>query len=303
MHVLVTGGAGFIGSNTVDLLLDQGHQVRVFDNFYSGTRANLKSRSGLEVQEGDIRDAKAIATAMMGVSHVLHLAAQVFVPTSIEDPIFSGSVNIGGFVNVLDGARKAGIKRVVYASSAAVYGTPTTLPVTEETAPATLSPYALEKLVNDQYAALYSDLYNLSCCGLRYFNVYGPRQDPRSTYSGVVSRFCNRVAADGTVTVFGDGRQTRDFIAVADVARANVAALTCDVKGVINIATGTSVDLLELVDALRKLTGRPIHVQHGASRDGEVRDSSVTPTRMREELGVLSCEPLHIGLRALLDSL
>jgi UDP-glucose 4-epimerase len=303
MHVLVTGGAGFIGSNSVDLLLERGHYVRVFDNFYSGHRHNLRAHERLTIVEGDIRDFRALAAATAGVSHVLHLAAQVFVPTSIDDPAFSGAVNIAGFVNVLEAARAAGVERVVYASSAAVYGTPEALPVTEATPPSALSPYALEKLVNDQYAALYIQLYGLSCCGLRYFNVYGPRQDPRSTYSGVVSRFCDRLGRGEGVTVFGDGRQTRDFIAVADVARANLAALERRVEGVVNVATGTSVNLLELIETLSGLVGRPVEITHAPARAGEVRDSIVAPRRLRDALGLEQTDSLETGLRALLDSL
>ncbi len=303
MHVLVTGGAGFIGSNTVDLLLAEGHRVRVLDNFYSGKRENLQPHAQLEIVEGDIRDVPTVARALAGITHVLHLAAQVFVPTSIEEPVMSGSVNIAGFLNVLDGARRAGKLRVVYASSAAVYGLTTALPLTEQTPPMALSPYALEKLVDDQYAALFTQLYGISACGLRYFNVYGPRQDPRSPYSGVISKFCQGVAADQPLTVFGDGMQTRDFVSVRDVARANLAALQSDVSGVVNVATGQSVTLLALIAALGAVVGRTLTVQHAAPRLGEVLRSEVTPTRLRDELHVRDPLPLQDGLRALLRSL
>ncbi|MEY3014939.1 MAG: hypothetical protein RIT45_3674 [Pseudomonadota bacterium] len=307
MHVLVTGGAGFIGSNTVDHLLQSGDRVRVLDDLSSGDLHNLADarRHGerFSFVQGDIRDAETVARAMTGITHVLHLAAQVFVPTSIEQPAFSSSVNVGGFVTTLDASRRAGVQRFVYASSAAVYGVPDTLPVRESTPPAALSPYALEKLVNDQYAELFRGLYGLSSCGLRYFNVYGPRQDPRSTYSGVVSKFCERIAAQAEVTIFGDGRQTRDFVAVTDVARANRAALLGEAVGVVNIATGTSVDLLELLDAMSELVGRPIVPKHAPARSGEVRHSSVDPVRMRDDLGLREVTSLHEGLAALLASL
>ena len=303
MRVLVTGGAGFIGSHSVDLLLAQGHQVRVLDNLASGKRDNLADHPALELRVGDIRDAETVADAFEGVDAVLHLAAQVFVPTSIEQPAFSGSVNIAGFVNVLDAARRAGVRRFAYASSAAVYGVPDALPVSEATPPSALSPYALEKLVNDQYARLFNELYGMSTCGLRYFNVYGPRQDPRSAYSGVISKFCERVAAEAPLTVFGDGLQTRDFIAVADVARANLAALTGTTTGVVNVATGTSVTLLQLIEALGALVGRSLVVDHAAPRPGEVRDSSVSPARLAHDLGVPAQSTLEQGLRSLLSSL
>ena len=303
MHILVTGGAGFIGSNSVDLLLRQGHRVRVVDNLYSGKRENLLPHAMLEFVAADIRDEAAIGQAMHGITHVLHLAAQVFVPTSIEQPAFSSSVNVAGFVTVLDAARRAKVQRFVYASSAAVYGAPSELPLTETSTPTALSPYALEKLIDDQYAQLFSELYGMSCCGLRYFNVYGPRQDPRSPYSGVISKFCERVSAGGGLTVFGDGLQTRDFISVIDVARANAAALSGAATGVVNVATGHSVTLLELIEALGRAVGRPLEVIHAPPRDGEVRLSSVNPQRLREDLGVQGYVPLEAGLRQLLQSL
>lgn len=302
-HILITGGAGFIGSNTVDLALERGHKVRVLENFYSGKPENLHAHPHLEILEGDIRDAQAVAQAVHGVTHVLHLAAQVFVPTSIEQPGFSASVNVTGFLNVLDAVRQQGIQRLVYASSAAVYGVPAQLPVTEATPPMALSPYALEKLINDQYADLFGQLYNTSACGLRYFNVYGPRQDPRSPYSGVISKFCERIAADQPLAVFGDGLQTRDFVSVADVARANLAALESRATGVVNVATGRSVTLLDLIGDLGTLVGRPLSVTHLPARSGEVRLSAVTPTRLQTELHVADCVPLSTGLRALLHSL
>jgi UDP-glucose 4-epimerase len=303
MHVLVTGGAGFIGSNTVDLLLERGHDVRVLDNFYSGKRENLQPHARLEVVDGDVRDLATVESAMAGVTHVLHLAAQVFVPTSIEQPAFSGSVNIAGFVTVLDAARRLGKQRVVYASSAAVYGLSADLPLTEATPPMPLSPYALEKLVNDQYAALFAQLYGTSACGMRYFNVYGPRQDPRSPYSGVISKFCAVVAAGEALTVFGDGLQTRDFVSVRDVARANLAALESEVVGVVNVATGHSVTLLDLIRVLGEVVGRRLTVHHAAPRQGEVLKSEVSPQRLREALHVADPLPLADGLTALLRSL
>ena len=303
MMILVTGGAGFIGSNTVDLLLERGHHVRVLDNFYSGKKQNLQQHPHLQVMDGDIRDARIVLAAMEGVTHVLHLAAQVFVPTSIEQPAFSGSVNIGGFVNVLDAARQAKVQRFVYASSAAVYGIPVEFPLTEQSPPMALSPYALEKLVNDQYAQLFLELYGTSTCGLRYFNVYGPRQDPRSPYSGVISKFCERAHAGQSLQILGDGLQTRDFISVYDVARANLVALEHKTTGVVNVATGKSVTLLQLVKTLGEVLGKALPVTHGPARVGEVKLSSVIPKRLQEELGIQQCRQLDQGLRTLLASL
>lgn len=300
MHVLVTGGAGFIGSHTVDALLAEGATVRVLDDLSAGKRDNLSSHSRLELIVGDIRDVPTVERAIAGVSHVLHLAAQVFVPASIERPVHSASINLTGFLNVLDAARRAHAKRFVYASSAAVYGIPEKLPLDEDARIMALSPYGLEKSINDQYAGLYQELYGTSTLGVRYFNVYGPRQDPRSPYSGVISKFAECARASEPVTIFGDGQQTRDFVYVADVARANIAALRGEAGGVINIATGRSVTLLDLVGAFDQALGRSLETRFQPSRSGEVRYSSVVPKRAQTELGLTNCIVLNEGIRRLL---
>lgn len=302
-HILVTGGAGFIGSHCVERLLAAGHQVRVLDDLSSGHRHNLPDHPALQFVQGDVREEATVTAAMQGIERVLHLAAQVFVPTSIEQPVYSASVNLLGFVQVLDAARRAGVARVVYASSAAVYGNPTQLPLDESAPTEALSPYGLDKLVNDQYAQLFGQLYGLSSVGLRFFNVYGPRQDPRSPYSGVISVFATRARAGQPLTVFGDGQQTRDFVAVRDVARACEAALFADATGVINVATGHSVTLLELIAALQDVLGQPIAVRHAEPRDGEVRHSAARPVRLQRELGIADPLDLRAGLRLLIDSL
>jgi len=301
MRVLVTGGAGFIGSHSVEALLAAGAEVVVLDNFSAGKRANLPAREPrLVIVEGDIRDPAAIARAIEGATHVLHLAAQVSVRSSVEDPPNSCAQNVLGFVNVLDAARRAGVKRVAYASSAAVYGTPRELPLTETSPTGPISPYGLEKLVDEQYAALFGELYGLPTLGLRYFNVYGPRQDPRSQYAGVISKFADAIATDGTLTLFGDGGQTRDFVFVGDVARANVAALRSDRAGIANIGTGTSVTLLELVDALERVSGRKADRRFAAPVAGDIRESAMRPARMMEIVGNASPTSLDDGLKALL---
>src|SRR5687768_17113812 len=235
MRVLVTGGAGFIGSHSVEALLAADAEVVAFDNFSAGKRENLPAHARLRVVEGDVRSREELCAAMAGCTHVLNLAAQVFVPASIKAPGNSAHHNIVGFANVLDCARDHGIRRVVYASSAAVYGAPRALPLTEDSPTAPMSPYGLEKLVNEQHAALFEHLAAISPLGLRYFNVYGPRQDPTSQYAGVISRFSERLLAGTPLTVFGDGLQTRDFVYVGDVACANVAALKSDATGICNV--------------------------------------------------------------------
>lgn len=299
--MLVTGGAGFIGSHSVEALLAAGAEVVVLDNFSTGKRANLPARDArLTVLEGDIRDRAAVARAIAGATHVLHLAAQVSVRASVEDPSDSCAQNVLGFVNVLDAARRAGARRVVYASSAAVYGTPRELPLTEASPTAPISPYGLEKLVDEQYAALFASLHGLSTLGLRYFNVYGPRQDPRSQYAGVISRFADAIAAGSPLTIFGDGGQTRDFVFVADVARVNVAALGSDATGIANVGTGRSVTLLELVAALERAAGRAAKRRFAAAVPGDIRHSAMRPERIEEIAGAQAPTDLERGLARLL---
>jgi UDP-glucose 4-epimerase len=302
MHVLVTGGAGFIGSHSVDALMASGARVTVLDNFSTGKRTNLPEHSRLKVIVGDIRDAAAVNAAMVGVTHVLHLAAQVSVPASVKDPLASSQHNVMGFLNVLDAARRAKVSRFVYASSAAVYGAPEELPLTEESPALPLSPYGLEKYINDQYAALYNKLYGLSTLGLRYFNVYGPRQDPSSAYAGVISRFASALGKDEQLRVFGDGGQTRDFIFVKDVARLNRSALESDANGVCNIATGHSVTLLELIAALAKCAEKTADIRHESPAAGDIRHSSASPRKMLELLAPAAMTPLADGLKQLLDN-
>jgi UDP-glucose 4-epimerase len=302
MHVLVTGGAGFIGSHSVDRLLESGARVRVLDNFSSGKRENLAAHPQLEIIEGDIRDKPAVDAALSGVSHVLHLAAQVSVVTSVEDPLSSAAINIGGFLNVLDGARRLGVRRMAYASSAAVYGVPLKLPLDEDAPTAPISPYGIEKSIDDQYGALYRGLYGYPSIGLRYFNVFGPRQDPSSPYSGVISIFTRRLREGGGLTLYGDGLQTRDFIYVGDVARANQAALAADASGVCNVATGRSVTLLELIRVLSRVAGVEPRVQHEQARTGDIRDSAADNGKLRSMLGITEFTSLEEGLQRFWES-
>ena len=299
MHVLITGGAGFIGSHTTDQLLAAGARVRVLDNFSSGKRENLPFHPELEVIAGDIRDPAAVAGALAGVTHVLHLAAQVSVQASVESPAESASVNVAGFLNVLDGVRRAGIRRFVYASSAAVYGIPARLPLDESAPSLPISPYGLEKAINDQYAALFLELYGVPTLGLRYFNVFGPRQDPASPYSGVISIFTRRLRDNLPLTVYGDGQQTRDFVYVGDVARANVLALGSLATGACNVATGQTITLLQLIDTLAGVAGTRPAVQFAAARSGDIRPSAADNSRLRTELKLDRYTAVREGLQRL----
>jgi len=298
-NILVTGGAGFIGSHTVDRLLGRGCHVRILDNLTTGKRANLPpDHPRLELMVGDITDPTDVDTAMQGMNRCLHLAAQVSVDRSVKEPGFSCQQNILGFVNVLDAAVKHGLRRVVYASSAAVYGNPESLPIDETARLKPISPYGLEKQMNEQYADLFQRMHGLSCFGVRYFNVYGPRQDPSSHYAGVISIFVSRMLRGEGVTIFGDGGQSRDFIYVGDVARANEAALFSKAPGVCNIATGSSITLLELVHLLSGFSDG-CDISHAPPRDGDIRESAASVSRMSELLELHAETLPEEGLRLL----
>ena len=302
MHVLVTGGAGFIGSHSVEQLLESNIPVRVLDNFSTGSRQYLPTHSLLEIQEGDIRDAASVRKAMEDMTHVLHLAAQVSVQASVDDPPESCSTNIGGFVNVLQVARSYGVQRMVYASSAAVYGRPIRLPVSERDIPQPCSPYGLEKYVNDQYAALFAKAFGISLLGLRYFNVYGPRQDPQSSYAGVISKFISMIQQQQPLSVFGDGMQTRDFIFVKDVAKANVQALQSEMTGVCNVATGTSVSLRHLIEVLSRCVNQKLKIVHHPAREGDIPFSEAHTDLFHSVLDPKNLTNLDDGLQMLINA-
>jgi len=298
--ILVTGGAGFIGSHTIDHLLEHDQQVIVLDNFSSGHRHNLPlEHPRLEVIEGDIRDASVVGNAAEGITHCLHLAAQVSVVKSLEDPADSAAQNILGFLNVLNAANNNKVKRFVYASSAAAYGNPITLPLKETMQLKPESPYGLEKQVNELYAALFRSLYDISTCGLRYFNVYGPRQDPKSQYTGVIALFSDAIQSKQPLKIYGDGLQTRDFIYVNDVVHANVAALNSDYQGVVNVATGKTVSLLELIEVLEKIAGYKSDKQFKSAREGDIEHSAASTTVLNTALNVDARHSLEEGLREL----
>ncbi len=300
---LVTGGAGFIGSHTVDHLLASQQQVVVLDNFSSGHRHNLPDTHPLlTVIEGDIRDQSAVAKAAEGVTHCLHLAAQVSVVKSLEDPADSATHNIMGFINVLNAMKTNNAKRFVYASSAATYGNPKTLPLPEDEPLGPESPYGLEKQINELYVKLFKDLYHVSSCGMRFFNVYGPRQDPKSPYAGVIALFADAVLAQKPLTINGDGLQTRDFIFVNDVARANVAALNGEYEGAVNVATGVTVTLLELIEVLEKIAGHECEKTFAPEREGDIKHSAAKVDTLQNILNVTAKHKLEEGLRELLNS-
>lgn len=285
---LVTGGGGFIGSNLVAALLAQNEQVRVLDNFSTGRRANLASFLGrIEVIEGDIRSYHVVREAVTGVDYVLHQSALPSVPRSVRDPITTNEVNVVGTLNVLHAAREAGVKRLVYASSSSVYGNNPELPKRESMCPNPLSPYAISKLAGEQYCQSFWRLFGFEAVCLRYFNVFGPRQDPTSQYSAVIPRFITAILNDQPLTIHGDGMQSRDFSFIANVVSANLLACTAsDVAGrVFNIACGQRYTLCELVDQLARITDKQPHVVYEPSRPGDVLHSLADVSAAQTVLG------------------
>lgn len=287
-RALITGGAGFIGSHIADLLVSVGCEVRVLDNLASGRLENLAHLGDkVEFIRGDIRDEGLLLQAVRGCDVVFHQAAVVSVTRTVAEPVETASVNDMGTLRVLDAARKAGVRRVVLASSSAVYGDDPAMPKREEMRPRPMSPYAVQKLTNEHYARLYHDLYGLETACLRYFNVYGPRQDPSSPYSGVISIFMTRAFSDEPPVVYGDGEQCRDFVFVADVARANLLAAKLPGIGgeVFNVGTGRSLTVNELwrcIACRADIEATPIYAP---SRPGDIRESRSSIDKAEAELG------------------
>lgn len=297
---LVTGGAGFIGSNIVELMLDEGKRVRVLDNFSTGRRENLEGLvDSIELIEGDIRDLATVARAAAGCACVVHQAALPSVVRSIEDPLASHQVNVDGTLNVLLAARDAGVRRVVYASSSSVYGDSPTLPKREDMMPSPLSPYAVGKLSGEYYCAIFSRLYGLSCISLRYFNVFGPKQDPSSQYAAVIPNFFGAICRGEEAVIDGDGNQSRDFTFVKNVAEANLLACEAALSGgeVVNVACGESTSINELFHLIQEVLGISASPRYGEPRSGDVRHSLADIARAREKLGFTPSIGLKEGLR------
>jgi UDP-glucose 4-epimerase len=302
-HVLVTGGAGFIGSHLVERLLGAGHAVRVLDNFSAGSRANLPFASrypaALEVIEGDIRDAATVARAVAGVGIVFHQAAMRSVPRSVEDPLGANDHNVTGTLTVLQAARQAGVRRVVYASSSSVYGDRPDLPKREDQPPAPISPYAVSKTAGEQYAAVWSRLYGVDTVGLRYFNVFGPRQDPASEYAAVIPRFILWALRGEPLRVHGDGSQSRDFTYIDNVVDANVLAGRAEGVGgeVFNVGCGIRTSLLEIIARLEALLGRRLERRHDPVRPGDVRHTLADIDKAKRLLGYSPLVAFDEGFR------
>jgi len=315
--VVVTGGAGFIGSHTADRLVELGHRVVVLDDFRTGKRANLQrwleprhgfdgSDPALEIVTCDVSHgifaALAPLTAKYGrVERIVHLAAQVSVVASVANPLVDMAVNYGGTLHVLEYARAMGVAKVAFASSAAVYGDVEAMPVGEDTPTRPVSPYGIDKLASELALDYYAAVHGVATTALRFFNVYGPRQDPASPYSGVISIFSDRAKAGKPLTIFGDGGQTRDFVYVGDVVRAIVAALgDGNSRLVANVGTGGEISVLELARTITELCGGKSTISHAPQRAGEILKSRARVDRLREQLGVVAETRLVDGLRATL---
>ena len=302
---LVTGGAGFIGSHLVEALVEHGERVRVLDDFSTGRRENLDAVAGhIELLEGDVADPETVERAVAGCDYVLHLAAIASVQASLKYPRRTQQVNVEGTLNVLEAARQAGARRVVLASSAAVYGDHTALPLREELPPHPLSPYGASKTAGEAYCSAFHAGYGLPTVVLRFFNVYGPRQDPANPYSGVISIFAAQMSRGERPVVYGDGVQTRDFVYVADVARAML--LACERKtavgGVFNVAGGKQTSVLQLAAVLNQVLNVSLTPAFAPARSGEVRFSQGDVRRAREVLGWEAQVPLREGLSRLVQA-
>jgi nucleoside-diphosphate-sugar epimerase len=300
---LVTGGAGFIGSHLTEELVRRGHRVRVADNLVTGKRRNLDHIRGVEFLEGDLADLAFAKTATDGIEFVLHQAAIASVPRSVKDPITSNRANIDAALNVLVASRDAGTKRVVYAGSSSVYGDTPTLPKHEGMTPNPLSPYALQKLVGEEYCRMFTRLYGLETVTIRYFNVFGPRQDPGSPYSGVISLFATALLESRRPTIYGDGEQTRDFTYVANVVDGVLKA--CEAGNAngqtINVATGSRMSLNELLKVMNRLAGTSMEPLRQEPRTGDVKDSQADISKAKSLLGYQPTVSSEEGLKRTLE--
>ncbi len=304
MKFLVTGGAGFIGSNLVEELLKRGNDVRVLDNFATGKRENLKDfEKDIEIIEGDIRSYHTVNQAVKGIDIILHQAALPSVPRSINDPITTNDVNVLGTLNVLDAAKEHKVKRIVFASSSSVYGDNPELPKHEVMMPNPLSPYAVSKLAGEKYCQVFGKLYGIETVILRYFNVFGPRQDPNSQYSAVIPKFIKLMMNDQAPTIYGDGTQSRDFTYVSNVVEGNILAATKEIETglVLNCACHGQVTLNELVEQLSKLLNKNIKPIYGERKPGDIKHSFANIDLIREKLDFEPLVDFKEGLRRTVD--
>jgi len=297
---LITGGGGFIGSNITRYLVERGEKVRILDNFSTGKRENLAGLEGkIELVEGDIREVFTVVRSLEGIDYILHQAALPSVPRSVADPLTTNNVNLIGTLNLLEAAKDFPIKRLVIASSSSVYGDTDSLPKKESLTPAPLSPYAASKLAVEYYAKVFHNVYGVESVILRYFNIFGPNQDPTSQYSAVVPKFITSILQDKPVTIFGDGEQSRDFTFVDNVVSANILAAKADsISGeVINIASGVETTVNELIETIETIVGKKAKRVYLAERAGDVKHSLADISKAKKLLGYSVTTDLKRGLK------
>ena len=287
MAYLVTGGAGFIGSHIAEELIKRGDEVIVLDNMYSGRAENIAVNPKAVFVDGSILDTEILDSicTKYNIEGIFHLAAVASVQKSIENPALVHEVNVTGTLNVLEAARKHGVRKVVLSASAAAYGDNPVFPKREDMIPEPLSPYAVSKIASEMYCKIYAELYDIQTVSLRYFNVFGPRQDPNGEYAAVIPKFTEKICAGESPTVFGDGEQTRDFVFVKDVARANILAMDSDVCGLFNIGTGVQTSLNNLAKMIMDAAGISVSMKYEPARDGDVRYSVADISKAQTELG------------------
>lgn len=288
MKYIVTGGAGFIGSHIVEELAQQKHEVVIFDNLFSGKLENIQSflkKKGVRFVEGSITDLPLLEKNFEGADGIFHEGAIASVPRSIANPLATNEANITGTLNVLIAARDCNVRKVLFASSSSVYGNTPTLPKREDMTPNPLSPYAVSKIAGEHYLKVFSEVFGLKTLSLRYFNVFGPRQDPKSEYAAVIPRFITKILRRESPTIYGDGGQTRDFTYVKDVVQANIRAMESDAEGVFNVAYCKRIDLNELASLIMEITGITVPLVYEPSRTGDVRDSLADIRRAQDAFG------------------
>jgi len=300
MKYVVTGGAGFIGSHITEYLVDHGHEVTVIDNLFSGKKENIRDvldAAHLNFVQGSITDPFLLKDVFRGADGIFHQAAIPSVPRSIQNPVATNEANVNGTLNVLLAARDCHVKKVVYASSSSVYGDTPTLPKVESMTPNPKSPYAVSKLAGEYYCRAFSEVYGIKTVALRYFNVFGPRQDPESQYAAVIPRFISRTLAGKPPIIYGDGTQTRDFTYVKDVVQANVKAMESDAEGVFNVAYNRRISLLSLVDIIEEETGMKVNPVFESPRPGDIHDSQAGISAAQKAFGYAPEYTVRSGLK------
>ena len=298
MKYIVTGGAGFIGSHIVEELVQQKHEVVIFDNLFSGKMENIQPllKKDISFVKGTITDLPVLKKIFEGADGIFHEGAIASVPLSISNPLATHETNITGTLNVLIAARDCGVRKVLFASSSSIYGNNPSVPLHEDVNPNALSPYAVSKLTGEYYLKVFSEIYGLKTLSLRYFNVFGPRQDPKSEYAAVIPKFITKILRHESPSIYGDGKQTRDFIYVKDVVQANVRAMESDAQGIFNVAYSERIDLIELANMIMEITGITVPLIYEPPKIGEVRDSLADIRRAKDAFGYAPEYTVKTGL-------